>query len=142
MARVRTFEHTADVGFELEAEGLDALFEAAARGLWAIMFEGAPPGGAAPCGPVRLDAPDLETLMVRWLDELVYRTQTRGEVPVRVRARVRPQQEGYALEADLACAPFEAVADRFAGEVKAATFHGLAVEERDGRWRARVILDV
>jgi SHS2 domain-containing protein len=32
--------------------------------------------------------------------------------------------------------------DEVPSSVKAATFHGLRVEERDGSWRAEVIFDV
>ncbi|WP_457632107.1 archease [Oceanithermus desulfurans] len=142
MARLRMLEHTADVGFEVEADSLGGVFEAAAAALLRVLFEGELPRRGCRRERLALAAPDLETLMVRWLDELIYRVQTRGEVPVRTRVRLTAAPEGRRLEAELDLLPFEEVRDRFAGEVKAATYHGLVVEEAEGRFRARVILDV
>ncbi len=139
---VRTIEHTADVGFEIIAESLAEVFAGAAAGLIRVMFEGDLPDRGEKRRRLELSGPDLETLLVRWLDELAYRVQTRGEVPVRTQVGVEPSEEGYRLEAELALVPFAHLADRFAGEVKAATYHGLRIEQEDGHWRARVILDV
>lgn len=140
--RLRMLDHTADVGFEVEAGSLAALFEGAAKGLLEVMFEG--PLEAEPDGErrLRLEAESLETLLVRWLDELAYLVQTRGEVPLGTEVLLGRTPAGWRLEARLATVPFDRVADRFAGEVKAATYHGLEIEQAGGRYRARVILDV
>jgi len=135
-------DHTADAGFAVEAGSLAALFEGAAKGLLEVMFEGpleAEPGGER---RLRLEAESLETLLVRWLDELAYLVQTRGEVPLEAEVSLGRTPAGWRLTARLATAPFDRVADRFAGEVKAATYHGLEIEQTGGRYRARVILDV
>ena len=142
MARMRMLEHTADVGFEVEADSLPGVFEAAAGALLRVLFEAGLPRQGGRRERLVLTAADLETLMVRWLDELIYRVQTRGEVPVRTRVQLAEVPEGHGIEAELELLPFEEVRDRFAGEVKAATYHGLAIEAVDGRFRARVILDV
>ena len=140
--RLRMLDHTADVGFEVEAGSLPALFEGAAKGLLQVMFEGpleAEPGDEH---RLRLEAESLETLLVRWLDELAYLVQTRGEVPLEAEVSLDRTPAGWRLEARLATAPFDRVADRFAGEVKAATYHGLEIKQTGDRYRARVILDV
>ncbi|HGY08517.1 MAG TPA: archease [Oceanithermus profundus] len=140
--RLRMLDHTADVGFEVEAGSLPALFEGAAKGLLQVMFEGpleAEPGDEH---RLRLEAESLETLLVRWLDELAYLVQTRGEVPLEAEVSLDRTSTGWRLEARLATAPFDRVADRFAGEVKAATYHGLEIKQTGDRYRARVILDV
>ncbi len=139
---IRTLEHTADVGFEVSSPAAPGLFEGAARALLSVMFEGGLPRTGRRRERLELEAPDLETLLVRWLEELIFRVQTRGAVPVRTRVRLDPAPGGWRLEAGLEEVPLAEVADRFATEVKAATYHGLVVEEADGRWRARVILDV
>jgi len=135
-------EHTADVGFEVEAGSLAGVFEAAAAALLHVLFEGRLPRQGRRGERLALTAPDLETLMVRWLDELIYRVQTLGEVPVRTRVRLGAVPEEQRLEAELDLLPFEEAHDRFAGEVKAATYHALEIKQIDGRYRARVILDV
>lgn len=131
-------DHTADVGFEVEARTLAGLFEEAARALLAVLFERPPREGELE-ETVRLAAPDAETLLVRWINELVFLVQDAGFVPARAEVRL---VEGRELEARLHGAPLDVEAQGFQGEVKSATFHGLRVERRDGGVRARVILDV
>ncbi len=139
---IRMMDHTADVGFELEAPSLEALFEEARRALLMVVLESPPERGEGERG-VRLSAPDLETLLVRWLNELVYLIQDLRFVPVRSRIGIQKTRgAGFALEADLAGDPLEPEEQGYAGEIKSATFHGLEVRKENGGWHARVILDV
>ena len=133
---VRPLDHTADVGFALEAQNLEELFQAALKGLLDVMFT-APPQGGRKRRRLRLFAEDLETLLVRFLNELIYLIQTKGFVPGRARIRVEEEEGGYRLIATL----FQEGLG-FQGEVKSATFHGLSVRKEDDRWKAQVILDV
>lgn len=137
---VKPLDHTADVGFALEAESLEGLFQAALQGLLSAMFQSPPRGGRRRRRMV-LEAEDLETLLVRYLNELLYLIQTKGFVPGRAQVRIAPEEGGFRLQASLQGEPFQE-AFGFQGEVKSATFHGLQVAQEGGRWRARVILDV
>ena len=137
---VRLLDHTADIGFEVEAESLEGLFQAALKGLLAVMFQN-PPDGGKRRRRLSLWAEDLDTLLVRYLNELLYLIQTKGFVPGRARVRIAPEEGGFRLQASLQGEPFQE-AFGFQGEVKSATFHGLQVAQEGGRWRARVILDV
>jgi SHS2 domain-containing protein len=134
-------DHTADVGFELEAPTLEALFDAAREGLLEILMQ-RPPRSGSEERVVELSARDLEALMVRWINELVYLVQTAGFVPARADITVSGQGGKRSLRARLAGEPLDPEAHGWLGEVKSATFHGLCVEAGDGGWRARVILDV
>ncbi|SDF01756.1 SHS2 domain-containing protein [Thermus arciformis] len=137
---VKPLEHTADVGFLLEAESLEGLFQAALQGLLQVMFQNPPQGGRRR-RRVALEAEDLETLLVRYLNELIYLIQTKGFVPGKARVRLQPKEGGFRLEATLFGEPFQE-AFGFQGEVKSATYHGLSVAREGGRWKAQVILDV
>jgi protein archease len=139
---IRILDHTADVGFEVRAPTLESLFEECRRALLMTVFEQPPETGERE-SLVRLSAPDLETLLVRWINELVYLIQDNGVVPVRADIRVwEADEEGFSLEALLAGAPLDLEGYGWQGEIKSATFHGLAVESRKEGWQARVILDV
>jgi protein archease len=92
---------------------------------------------------VRLSAPNLETLLVRWINELVFFIQGDGFVPVRADIEIREAGEGsFSLEARLAGAPLDLEGYGWQGEIKSATFHGLEVTRGSEDWQAQVILDV
>lgn len=133
-------DHTADVGFEIEARSLAGLFDEARRALLLVMFEDAPAEGDDE-RRIRVMAADLETLMVRWINELVYCVQDLGFVPVRAELRV-VEEPDCVLEGTLSGAPFDPEGYGWQGEVKSATFHGLDVIAGEEGWRARLILDV
>jgi SHS2 domain-containing protein len=136
---IRMLDHTADVGFEVEAPSVEGLLEEALGGLLQVMFEAPPQEGGAEERTVELSAPDLETLLVRWLNELTFLVQGEGFVPVCAEVRVG---EGPSLRARLRGVPLDVARYGWQGEIKGATFHGLEVVRRDGALHAWVILDV
>jgi len=139
---IEMLDHTADVGFELGASTLEDLFEEARRALLMVVFERPPEEGGEE-REIQLSAPDLETLLVRWLNELTYIVQDAGFVPVAAEIQIR-RRDGTdpSLEAHLSGAPLMLEEYGWQGEIKSATFHGLDVANDDEGWRARVILDV
>ncbi len=139
---IRMLDHTADVGFEIEAPTLETLFDEARRALVMTVFE-QPPERGEDEDSVRLSAPNLETLLVRWINELVFIIQGDGFVPVRADIEIREAGEGsFSLEARLAGAPLDLEGYGWQGEIKSATFHGLEVTRGGEGWQAQVILDV
>lgn len=134
---IRMLDHTADVGFELEA-----LFGEARRALLMTVFEEPPERGEEEYS-VRLSAPNHETLLVRWINELVFLIQSEEFVPVHADIRIEESSgEDFSLKASMSGAPLDLAGHGWQGEVKSATFHGLDVTNRSGDWRARMILDV
>lgn len=140
---IRMLDHTADVGFEvMEAPTLEILFDEARRALLITMFE-YPPETGEDENPIRLSAPDLETLLVRWVNELVFLIQSDGFVPTNAEIQVREDnQAGFYLEGRLTGAPLDLEGYGWQGEIKSATFHGLNVMQESEGWRAQMILDV
>jgi SHS2 domain-containing protein len=136
-------DHTADVGFEVaETPTLEDLFDESRRALLVTVFEEPPEKGEEE-RPVRLSSPDLETLLVRWINELVFLIQDDGFVPVGAEIRLREaDEEGFALEGCLTGAPLDLEGYGWQGEIKSATFHGLNVTRESEGWRAQMILDV
>src|ERR671917_1959555 len=135
-------DHTADVGFELGASTLEGLFDEARRALLMVVFERPPQEGEEE-GEILLSASDRETLLVRWLNEVVYRIQDAGFVPVSAESRIhKTGGAGLSLRANLAGAALLLEEYGWQGEIKSATFHGLEVSSDGEGWHARVILDV
>ncbi len=139
---IEMLDHTADVGFEVRAPTLEELFDEARRALLMVVFE-RPPQEGEEVHRIRLSAPDNETLLVRWLNELAYLIQDTGFVPTGAEIELRRTgSTDLSLEANLAGAPLDLEEYGWQGEIKSATFHGLNVANDDEGWHARVILDV
>lgn len=164
-----TIEHTADVGIEVSAASLEELFSGAAEGMLSIMLGGAEIAPTAST-EVEIQAGDLAELMFKWLNELIFLVGARGLAlgAVQVRSvtaggdgRERgaagdaAEEDGVAATADdapgraassiaatVGGVPLDEVEGSLETEIKAATYHELSVERRDGAWRARVIFDV
>jgi SHS2 domain-containing protein len=130
-------EHTADVGIHAWGRSVAEAFEQAAIGLVTLM--GRIAEGPGPSRPIEVESLDVESLLVAFLNELVYLGETldhEGVASVHVK-----YLDATTLRADVGLAPA-----RVGGEgalVKAATYHALEVSERsDGSTDARVYLDV
>jgi SHS2 domain-containing protein len=139
---IRMLDHTADVGFELEAPTLEALFNEARQALLMTLFEEPPKAGEGE-RLVRLSGPERETLLVRWINELVFFVQEERFVPVGAELRIREDsEEALSLEARLVGVPLDLEGHGWQAEIKSATFHGLDVTPGNEGWQAQVILDV
>ncbi len=134
-------EHTADVGFRAYAPSLPGLFYQAARALLHVLFLRPPRQGKGML-TFTVEAEDPETLLVRFLNELLYQVQTRGRVPAGLYLHLEKAGEGCRLTARMRYAPFDPEAYGFLGEVKSATFHGLKIEREGLTYHATVVLDV
>lgn len=128
-------EHTADLGVRAWGPSLEAAFEQAAWGL-VDLLDARGTGGGTP-RELRLSGPDVGSLLVEFLNELVFLCETTdaGISSVEVR-RVSATE----LEADVGLGPPEHRPEGVV--VKAATYHELRVDRADDHAEVRVFLDV
>ena len=87
---------------------------------------------------IEVEADSVEELMFKWLNELLY--VLAAEELLLSRFEVK-RVEGLRLEAVVVGEPVDPARHRL-GEIKAATYHQMLVERRNGSWFARVIFDV
>lgn len=123
--------HTADVALRAWGNSLSELFREAAAGMAAVM--GATEGGRVE-RRVELEAPDVETLLVDWLSELLYLGEVHGETYGAFSVCVH---EGPRLEGTVHGSPGEPRG----AHIKAVTYHGLSVQYSDGEYSATVVFD-
>jgi SHS2 domain-containing protein len=143
VGRVEVFDHTADLGLRVTANDLDDLFQTAAEGLFDVIT--ADRGGIEPreAESVTLEADSLEQLLIDWLNELIFRSETglrlyaRFEVAVDVDVTGRPRLTGTIWGE-----PIDADRHILDHEVKAATYHGVVLKEVPEGWFAEVIVDI
>ena len=129
----RSEEHVGEWKVTLWADTLPELFTEAARVIARTC--GPTRGRPGAWEPVALTGRDVQTLIADWANELLGRSEvnqlaydeTRGleiaEGKLRGEIRGRPVTE-------------------WRSPLKAATYHGLAVEKRESRWRATILFDV
>lgn len=140
MGTIQTFDHTADVGLRVTAADLDDLFKTAAEGL--AEFIVANRGDIEPVltEQVNLSAGSIAELLLAWLNEIIFRTETQHAVFGRFDVRVN--REACTLTATLHGEPIDRDRHTLDHEVKAATHHGLTVEQTPAGWVVEVILDI
>lgn len=131
-------EHTADVGFHVEAETREALFEEAAAAFTALLADDPGTVRARERRAVRLSGDDLAYLLFDFLHELLLLFELERWLVARVSARF----EGNVLTAGLEGEHFDPERHLLAHEIKAITYHGLAVRRSDVGWTADVLVDV
>ncbi len=138
MAKWEHFAHGADVGVRGFGESVEQAFEQAALALSAVVAD------TSKISPretieVNCDAPDLELLLVSWLNAVVYEMAVRQMVFSRFRVAIT----GGSLTGSLAGEKIDADRHDVAVEVKGATVTALKVERgADGGWMAQCVVDV
>ncbi len=140
MGRAETFEHTADLGLRIVGRDLSDLFETAAAGLLDVIVANRSDVRGEGPEAVVLAADSTEDLMLAWLNELIFRCETRHRLYSRF--VVTLDEDGRSLHATIAGEPIDRARHVLDHEVKAATHHGLTVRPEDGGWLAEVILDI
>ncbi|HXY10019.1 MAG TPA: archease [Terriglobales bacterium] len=127
-------EHTADRAFRIRGRNLRQLLERAAQVL--VVLEGEPL--ARECfvqRVIEVEGTDRETLLVNWLNEILYLEQTHQEI---YHHCLLQDVTDHHLRAQLYGRP----ADHNIASAKAVTFHNLEVKESSEGLEATVVVDV
>jgi len=132
---------TGDLTFLARAPTLEGLFTAAAEAFLAVTLEDASGLEARERRELALEEPDLELLLLRFVNELVF-LRDASELLLRPE-RINVTQDGVArLGATLAGERIDRQRHSLRSDVKAATAHALRVAEVADGWEARLTLDV
>jgi SHS2 domain-containing protein len=131
-------DHPADIGFRAHAETLEDLFANCAYALISIILD---PEKAVATEKWLLEAEgtDLDSLLVNWLNEVLYYIDTKRVVFASISVtfpdppRVRCRAEGELRDA---------VKHPVRLFVKAVTYHQLKIFRKEDTWTAEVYVDV
>lgn len=133
---------TSDLAFVARGATCEAALAAAAEALLAATVEDPGTVGRALERPLHLEATEPDLLLLRFLNELVYLRDAEGLLLRAETLEVTRGGAGIRLQGRLVGETWDPARHRFAGEVKAATAHDLALREGAGGWEARATLDV
>lgn len=132
---------TSDLSFRACGPSLEAAFAAAAQALLAATVEASEAVERREWRSLRLEEPDLELLLVRFLNELVYLRD--AEDLLLHPERIEIERGGRArLLADLVGERIDRSRHDLVSEVKAATAHGLCVVQTPEGWTTTATFDV
>lgn len=132
--RYREVDHTADWALHISARDTIALFRCAAQGMLSLL--GAQPAGK-PSGreTIQLASVDLESLLVSWLEEILYIVEEREVTCSVIQMSIKA---GAELEASVELTPRQPLYK----QIKAVTFHDLKVVQVGDRLETTVVFDV
>lgn len=132
------FEHGADIGIRGIATTLEQAFEQTAIAMTAVIAD---PDSVSALTAVAIhcEAPDVELLLVSWINELIYQMAVHGLLFNHYQVEIQDGQ--------LSASAFGESIDRQkhqpAVEIKGATLTELRVCQRDdGAWLAQCVVDV
>ncbi len=132
------FPHEADIGLHGWGETPETAFEQTALAMSAAIAE---PGCIRPEQAVSLQcrAPDLELLLIDWLNALIYEMSTRQMLFASYAVALHDDS----LTATATGEQVDVGRHRPAVEIKGATYTALSVTHADdGLWHARCVIDV
>jgi SHS2 domain-containing protein len=130
--------HTGDLGMLVYGRDVPELFAHAAWAMFDLMSD------ATRIQPrltmtIHLEGSDFEDLLVRWLSELLYLYDTQRFLYC---TAAFTTLEPTRLVATVQGEPFDATRHPIDTEIKAVTYHQIAVRQADGAWQAQVIFDL
>ncbi len=137
-SRFEPIDHTADVGYLLYAPTLPELFVIAGQALFDAITE-LDSVQRKLSRTIRVEADDVEALLVTWLAELNFHCLTDFELFNEFELRSFSSQH---IEAVAYGEKIEAERHEIKTEIKAVTYHGLYMRESASGWETQIIFDV
>jgi len=136
--KFEVIDHTADIGIVAYGGNLNELFANAARGLFSLITD-IDKIASKVSKKIELDDRDMESLLVAWLNDLLYTFEVEstifGDFDVTV-------SEGNRLSANCYGEKVDPQRHHLRREIKAATYHNIHIAGASGMYSARVIFDI
>ncbi|MBI4288349.1 MAG: archease [Chloroflexi bacterium] len=136
-ARFEVLEHTADIGIIAHGSDLKEAFANAGAGLFSLMVD---LGSVMETveREIKVEAPELESLLVDWLNELIYLFDAEHLLFSRFEIM---ELDGGRLRARAFGEPVDPKRHEIRMGVKATTYHQLRIEKDHG-YKFQVIFDI
>jgi len=138
MEDFRVLEHTADIGFEAFGRTREEVFANAGRALQNLMVD---LNSIEPREKIEIEVEgaDAESLLINWLSDILYRIDAEGWLFHDFEIR---SMTGRSISAVSRGEPFDRARHLVNLQVKAITYHQLALAETPDGWRAQVYVDI
>jgi SHS2 domain-containing protein len=141
-------EISGDAGLRIWGDSIEDIFRNAATGMFELITNVSGIRETAQ-RELRLQSGDCGSLLIMWLNELIYLFETEDFIMKGCDLRIDETRDGddsgsrlFSLKARLSGGTFKQGMHESGLLIKAATYHGFSLEESDGRWEATVIFDI
>jgi SHS2 domain-containing protein len=131
-------DHTADIGIAAWGDTIPELFTNAALGMFSLILE-TDINGESEQYKIELRSPDRESLLVDWLNELLFLFSTKNLVFKRFTFDLLSETD---LTATCIGDKVNLHKEIMQREIKAATYHMLSIDKVVNGYKAQVIFDI
>ncbi len=135
------FSHTGDIGVRVWAESIDRLFEEAVAALADTVTDSAAVL-ARETVTLSCQAPHLDLLLHDFLSDVLFHLDARQLLPHSSTVAIVRQSGQWSLRATLTGETVDRARHAIKVQVKAITYHALAVDRTDDGWSATIVFDV
>ncbi|NOY64882.1 MAG: archease [Nitrospirae bacterium] len=134
----KVLDISGDVGLKVHGETLEELFINGAVGLYSLITD---LSRVKPEKSINVNvySESLDGLFVGWLNEIIFQFDTYGFIGREVKIESLTENR---IEAIINGEDFDPERHERGLLLKAATYHNLKIEKRNGIWRAEVIFDI
>lgn len=135
-------EHTADAKFLAYGATLEEVFENSALAMFNIIIDTGKVSGDLE-KEISLNSPDLESLLVDWLSELLYLFEVEEIIFGKFQVEEIKEDNGkYSIKALASGEKYSPESHPFETEIKAVTYFQLELKQIPEGWRAQVVVDL
>jgi len=135
------FEHKADIGVRGIGKSKEDAFAECAKAMFSFIAD-LKKIEAKQWNEIAVEAGDLETLLVNFLNELLYLKDAEGMLYNRFEVYITEQAGKQALKGKAGGEKIDKKKHALKADVKAASFHQLKVAKEKGKWIAQCVVDV
>ncbi|AKB53348.1 MULTISPECIES: archease [Methanosarcina] len=135
-------DHTADIKFQAFGKTREEVFENAALAMFNVIIDTEKVSGDT-AREIVLKSPDLESLLVDWLSELLYLFEVDEIVFRDFRVKIIREVNGeYSITAQALGENYSLESLPFETEIKAVTYNQLEITKTADGWKAQVVVDI
>ena len=138
MKTYELIDHTADVGVKSYGKNLSETFENAAKAMFDIITDNSEIESIGQYD-IKLEAPDLEQLLVDWLSELLYLNSAKNLVFGFFKVEIDEKKKK--LSAKIFGEKYNVSKHKIGSEIKAVTYHMLEVRNKRP-YHVQVLFDI
>jgi SHS2 domain-containing protein len=140
--RYEYLEHTADIKFIAYGKTPEEVFENAALAMFNVIIDTEKVFEKTE-REISLKSPDLESLLVDWLSEILYLFEVEETVFRKFTVESIKEENGeYSISARASGEKYYPESHPFETEIKAVTYNQLEIRKVTDGWQARVVVDI